>query len=149
MFAIIRILFFSDTNLDNLVKKTNNRLELISRWFKLNKLSLNIKKIHFLFYNNHNKTNTTPTITIDGTKIDQGSNTKFFGVIINQYLTWDDHILAIKQQIAKSTGIIFRIRKICLIEFFDRYITCQFIHIMNIVILFVLSIERHAYTGYF
>ena len=76
-------------------------LELISRWFKLNKLYLNIKKTNFiLFGNKHSKTNAMPTITIYGTKIDQVSKTNLFGVIINQHLTWNDHILAIKQKLA-------------------------------------------------
>ena len=64
-----------------------------------------------------------PTIKIDGTKIDQVSKRKLFGVIIKQHLTWDDHILALKQKIAKSNGIILRIRKTCIIKLFDRYIT--------------------------
>ena len=52
-------------------------LELISRWFKLNKLSLNIKKTNlFFFCNKHSKTNARLSITIDGTKVDQVSNTK-------------------------------------------------------------------------
>ena len=41
MFADDTNLFFSDTNLDH-SKQTNMGLQLISRWFKLNKLSLNV-----------------------------------------------------------------------------------------------------------
>ena len=80
MFANDTNSYFSDVNLDNLVKKTNTGLELISRWFKLNKLSLNIKKTNFiLFGNKHSKTNAKPIITIDVTKIDQVSKTKIVG----------------------------------------------------------------------
>ena len=52
-----------------------------------------------------------PTITIHLTKIDQVSKPKFLEVIIYQQLTWNDHILAIKQKIAKFTGNISHIRK--------------------------------------
>ena len=51
MFADDMNLFCSNTNnLDNLVEKTNIGLELISKWFKLNKLSLNVKKTNFIFF---------------------------------------------------------------------------------------------------
>ena len=44
MFADDTNLFFHDKNIENLYKITNYELEKISIWFKLNKLSLNIKK---------------------------------------------------------------------------------------------------------
>ena len=33
------------------------------------------------------------------------------GVIINQSLTWNDHISVVKQKVSKSIGIIKRVRK--------------------------------------
>ena len=76
MFADDMNLFFCDTKVDNLVKKLI-RLELISRQFKLNKLSLNIKQTNFLLFDNkRSKTNATPTMTNGETKIDQVSKTK-------------------------------------------------------------------------
>jgi hypothetical protein len=37
--------------------------------------------------------------------------TKFLGVIINQTLTWSDHIKTVKQKVTKSIGIICRVRR--------------------------------------
>ena len=44
MFADDTNLFIKDKNLGSLVANANNELDKISNWFKLNKLSLNIKK---------------------------------------------------------------------------------------------------------
>ena len=84
----------------------------MSYWFKLNKLSLNIKKTNFIVFQTRNKKlpNGNLTIKIDDTVIEQVNNTKFLGVIINNKLTWDEHIKTIYNKVSKSIGIIYRIR---------------------------------------
>jgi hypothetical protein len=44
-------------------------------------------------------------IAIDGINILEVTKT-FLGVVINQTLTWNDHIMIIKQEIAKNVGIL-------------------------------------------
>jgi hypothetical protein len=112
MFADDTNLFFTDSNTESLQKKVNTELSKISTWFKLNKLSLNIKKTNFMFFNNKQKpTDPTPDINIDNVKIEKVDQTKFLGVIINSKLTWDDHIRTVIQKMQKNIGIIFRIRQ--------------------------------------
>jgi hypothetical protein len=41
----------------------------------------------------------------------QVTSTKFLGIIINQSLTWDDHLKIIKQKVSKGLGIIKQIKK--------------------------------------
>ena len=45
MFADDTNLFFKHANISELFVNVNNELQKISKWFKLNKLSLNIKKL--------------------------------------------------------------------------------------------------------
>ena len=87
-------------------------LSKFSLWFKINKLSLNIKKTSFvLFHSKHTKRRLEYCdIRIDNTPIERVYKTKFLGVIINEVLSWHDHITHIKQKIAKNCGIISRIR---------------------------------------
>ena len=49
-------------------------------------------------------------IQINNTEIMAVEKTKFLGVIINENLTWNDHVMLIKQKIAKSIGVISRVR---------------------------------------
>jgi hypothetical protein len=112
MFADDTNLFIKDRNMECLVKNTNDELSKISKWFKLNKLSLNIKKTSFILF--QSKKRNIPDkldIRIDNIKIEQVKKTKFLGVIINETLTWDDHIFTIKQKVQKNIGIIHRIKK--------------------------------------
>ena len=70
MFADDTNLFIKDKNLGSLVANANNELAKISNWFKLNKLSLNIKKTNFiLFTSRKRKLDEKPEIKIDGTVV--------------------------------------------------------------------------------
>ncbi len=112
MFADDTNLFLSDTNLANLINTANFEVNKISTWFKANKLSLNISKTNYIIFRTKYKSiENCDGIKIDNIKLEQVYKTKFLGVIINQALSWDDHIHMIKQKIVKNTGIIYKIRK--------------------------------------
>jgi len=112
MFADDTNLFLSDTNLANLINTANFEVNKISTWFKANKLSLNISKTNYIVFRTKYKSiENCDGIKIDNIKLEQVYKTKFLGVIINQALSWDDHIHMIKQKIVKNTGIIYKIRK--------------------------------------
>ena len=48
---------------------------------------------------------------IDKNQIDQARSTKFLGVLINQNLTWSDHISAVLNKTSKNVGIIRKLSK--------------------------------------
>ena len=59
-------------------------------------MSLNVKKTDFIiFHNRQKKIDIVPKIIIDKNQNDQVRSTKFLGVLINEYLTWSDHISAV------------------------------------------------------
>lgn len=63
MFADDTNIFLSDSNLTDLVNMANAELNKISIWFKLNKLSLNIKKTNFILFSA--KSSVTRDIKLD------------------------------------------------------------------------------------
>lgn len=116
MFADDTNLFFSGRKISNLVSTVNSELDKINTWFKLNKLSLNVKKTNFIMFaskrnSSINSSLNTLEIKIDNSKIEQVHSSKFLGVIINQTLSWNDHIHVIQQKIHKNSGIIRRLSK--------------------------------------
>jgi hypothetical protein len=112
LFADDTNMFFSRSSFDTLLTLVNNELLKISKWFKLNKLSLNIKKTNYILFRSKRKalTDRRINIAIDGINILEVTKIKFLGVVINQTLTWNDHIMIIKQKIAKNVGILTRVR---------------------------------------
>ena len=106
MFADDTNLFFSGNDLITLTNTVNQELALLSRWFKLNKLSLNIKKTNYMLFRTcNNKLDNDLNISIDGIKLNPVTKTKFLGLIINSTLTWNDHIVMIKSKISKNIGM--------------------------------------------
>ena len=85
------ILFVDDTNLflshknsDTLEKTMNHELRKIASWLSANKLSLNIKKTHFIIFKSRGKKpNQNVSVKINGQPIEQVKNTKFLGLYID------------------------------------------------------------------
>ena len=99
--------------MSKLFENVNDELKKISLWFKLNKLSLNIKKTNFILFGQKNKiiNISNLNIKIDDVIIEQVENTKFLGVVINSTLTWQDHIKTVCKKVSKNVGILLRMRK--------------------------------------
>ena len=110
MFADDTNLFFSNKNLNDLEKTINRELKNICLWFNLNKLSLNVKKTNFILFG-YSKRKKPLHICINDIKIDQTDKTKFLGVIINQTVTWSDHINVVTHKVNKSIGILSRLSR--------------------------------------
>ena len=77
------------------MRTMNNELKEISLWLKTNKISLNIKKAHFMIFSSLNKPHPNVCINIYGETTNKTAKTKFLGVIIDNKLSWKDHILYI------------------------------------------------------
>ena len=114
------ILFADDTNclasgknLNQLINTVNEELEKIVTWLAANKLSLNIKKTHFMLFRSKGKKVTEPiSIKISNQEIERVEHTKFLGVTIDDKLNWWYHIKNIKNKIAKGIGVIYKARRL-------------------------------------
>ena len=86
----------------------NKELELINIWLIANKLTVNIKKTHYMMFHRTRIKYNIRDITINGKNVAYTKNTKFLDVIIDNKLTWSDHSIYIKNKISKSIGIIHK-----------------------------------------
>ena len=97
--------------MEDLVKTINGELENISLWLKINKLSLNINKTHFIMFQRGKSTMSIPDIIIDNQPIDKVEKTKFLGVVIDSKLSWKSHIWLVAGKLSKSIGMIIKARE--------------------------------------
>lgn len=103
-------MFLTNSDLNTLIQNASTELAKLSVWFAANKLSLNIKKTNFILFRTRNKKiNFIPEIKINNVAITQVTCTKFLGVLINDTLTWSDHIRTVLNKVSKSTGVIRRV----------------------------------------
>ena len=104
-------LFFSHKNLDSVHEILNCELRKIATWISANKLSLNIKKTHFIIFKSRGKKlNQNVSSKINDQAIEQVKYTKFLGLYIDDELTWKYHLDHAAAKISKMTGIMAKAR---------------------------------------
>lgn len=104
--------FVSGKNLNELNNIVNNELMKLTDWFKANKLSLNVNKTNYVIFTTKKKQTPDINVDIDGIKVNRVKSTKFLGVILDEYLTWSDHIHTIAGKLSRNIGIIYRVKNI-------------------------------------
>ena len=109
------ILFADDTNLfssgkeiKTLETNINSELSDISIWLKVNKLSLNVKKTHYMISPNTKKDSLSVKLSIDGELINEVDRIKFLGILIENKLTWKQHIAYVSAKIPRAISIIIK-----------------------------------------
>ena len=112
LFADDTNLFLSGHNLDMMDTIINQELKEISEWLKVNKLSLNIKKTHYMIFTTKRKRLVDVSLQIDGHIINETDSTKFLGVIIDNKLSWKNHIKHVVGKVSRGIGMILKARKL-------------------------------------
>src|SRR6218665_173810 len=104
-------IFASHHSYEALFQLMNEELSHVNDWFALNKLSLNLKKTNYILFHSHRKPipSNTLTLHINNVEIPKVSSTKFLVILVDQFLTWSDHISNITSKISRNLGILSRI----------------------------------------
>ena len=115
------ILYADDANIlisGNTIYEIEQKFEILSRnfenWINLNGLTLNVKKTNFMIFANRKIDELHFSPKIFNWKIERKQSSRFLGVIINENLTWKDHILAIRAKMSRYVGILYKLKKYCL-----------------------------------
>ena len=112
LFADDSNVFISGNNIDTIIQSMNAELEKLMVWLSINKLSLNIGKTNYMIFSPpRKKPLATNPVIIRGTEIKQISETKFLGVVVDDKLSWKNHINYISRKISRGIGIILKARK--------------------------------------
>jgi hypothetical protein len=105
-------LFIKGNNVKIMEDKLNQELIDISLWLKVNKLTLNIDKTHYMLFHSKKKVNENLYIKIDNKLIDRVAHTKFLGVFIDDKLNWKQHINYISGKVSRCIGMLIKSRKL-------------------------------------
>ena len=112
MFADDTNLFYSHQNIKTLFGTVNCELEKICEWFRANKLTLNVRKTNYtLFHKNSTKDKLPlkmPELIIGNSITKRKSSVKFLEVMLNENISWKDHIKMIEKNSQKYWFIISR-----------------------------------------
>ena len=92
--------------------KANLELGKIYEWFRVNKLSLNEDKTRFTFFHRpqdrDNLPLRLPALKMDDYEIKQPSSIKFLGILVDEHLSWIDHINILENKLSKNVGLLYK-----------------------------------------
>ena len=144
LFADVTNVFLSGNNADELIKIMNIELTKIVDWLDCNKLSLNVSKTHYILFRSQGmrKPLICENLEVRGECIQQDRKTKFLGVIVDEKLTWADHIQYIRTKIAIGLGIICKAKKLLNSQTLCMLYYCNYTIIYILFSLLVCELNR-------
>ena len=90
----------------------NLKLSKLTNWLRANRLTLNVKKTHYIIFSGPKKDRSTQSdIIINNQIIDRVTHTRFLGVMIDESLQYKEHIAHVKGKCARGVGILCRAKK--------------------------------------
>ena len=99
LFADDTNIFYSNSCLEAINEVVQTEINKVTEWLNVNKLSLNITKTKFILFRSINKKPKHDVkITINNMNIDQVKSTNFLGIVIDECLTWNDHITKVAKK---------------------------------------------------
>ena len=82
----------------------------IEKWVDNNGLALNVKKTKYMIFSRQRIDNSNIDFHINNTRIEEKSECRFLGVIVDNKLNWAHHIAAVKLKMSKYLGVMFKIK---------------------------------------
>ena len=115
---VFSIFFADDSNifkngkdLLTLQETINTELYEISMWLNANKLFMNISKTQYMVFSGRKMEDHLINLQINDQPLTRVYKSKFLGIIIDDKLTFKDHVSHVCSKISKGTGIIIKARK--------------------------------------
>ena len=118
--SLALILFADDTSVfaegkdpAQLVARVNHELEELSKWFRCNRLTLNLKKTEFLYFHGpRTQDSLQADVKIGGEVIRKVDGARFLGVWVDECLKWNAHISKVRNKVSQLVGVIGRVRNV-------------------------------------
>ena len=111
MYADDTTLYFNleDFPAQNRSMLINNELERVNTWLKLNKLTLNVEKTKGMIFHKRRKIEHTKS-SMNNRTIDIVSQFSFLGVILDEHLSWKEHVNMVTNKLSQISGVINRLK---------------------------------------
>ena len=89
----------------------NNELQLLTDWFRANKISLNESKTKLLIFRPRRKLNiTVSNIKLNNFILTPEKSVTYLGIEINENLSWNKQIEIIAKKLSRTNSILSKLR---------------------------------------
>ena len=110
MFADYTNHFYEHRNIIKFFAAGNEKLMNINDWFMVNKLSLNVGRTKYSLFSKPSKVDDLPLMVQNFSfqEMKRVPYIKFLGVLLNDNLSWKEHLKYIENKIAKSIRFLYK-----------------------------------------
>ena len=119
LFADDLNIYFNSGDLFTLQKVMNWELKKVKKWLDAIQLApaLNIEKTNFvIFHSPQRKIEENTVIKFMRKKISRKTSVKFLGILLDAHLSWKQQITELSKKLARTIGILYKIRHFVLLE---------------------------------
>ena len=133
MFADDMAFYCSETSATDLQRKLNYDLQSISSWLQEHKLTLNIKKSKFMIIGSQVKLKNFQDVqlVLEQDSLENVTEFKYLGIIINQHLTWHDHVEILHSKVAQRLGVLKHMRHLLPVYARKLYVMTMIVPLLN------------------
>lgn len=112
LFADDTTIYHSSNNLQSLYNHVNLDLLSLSKWFRVNKLSLNASKTNYIHFGISKDFKCQHNLLVDNIVINQQDSVKFLGVHIDNNLDWRFHVKHCQSKLSSGLYILNRVKRL-------------------------------------
>jgi len=127
LFADDICIIMSNTNPEEFKNNINSLMTEITNWFQSNLLTLNCNKTHFMQFLTKKQNERKIQIIVPNSIKTNINSTKFLGLIIDNTLSWKDHIAALTSKLNKACYAIMAIKPLMSVDIL-RMIYFSYVH---------------------
>ena len=104
-------IIINGSNIHEVAALTNQLTKTLVQWVNINGLKLNLKKTCYMIFTRKRINLSNFQLNIDNHVIERQSAAKFLGVIVDEKLSWANHIQAIKTKMSRYIGIMYKLKR--------------------------------------
>ena len=104
--------FYEHNDLKTLFSLLNQELQKINEWFEANSLCRNVRKTKYSLFHKPSRKDDFPLLlprsVIKNHNVERVNSIKFLGVLLDENLSWKDHIKCIENKVTKTLVLLYR-----------------------------------------
>lgn len=124
LFADDSLLFVQGETFDEIKKILDDELPKIEKWFLSNKLTINASKTEYMTNGRNESSNLN--IYLNDVLLNKSRAVKYLGTIIDEKLSWSDHIESLEKKLSTACALICKLRyyvdQKCLLKYYYAHV---------------------------
>lgn len=107
LFAVLEVF---GINTQELEQNINYELQLITTWFKANRLSINARKTKAMLFHNPQRKVNNISIQLDGSTVEFVQEFNYLGIFFDVKLSWKSHINHTAKKVSRTIGVMNKLK---------------------------------------